>query len=117
MAKSIVIAEGAAWGSQANEGLWGDFEVPPGTQKDFDATYEKLADLVVERFEAIAQEHGHVIAWVPEMAQVIGPMGSDERLIAQLDSWRIEAQREIQAKWQEGAIAAVYATGAQTIEP
>lgn len=109
MAKSKVIAEGTPWRLQTE---WGEFAVPSGTEQDYESTYEKLRDLVVERFEQIAQEHGAMLAWIRETGQVVGPQDPAPELLANLETWRAQAEREVTESWNRGEIAAVYSGGA-----
>lgn len=109
MAKSTVIAEGAQWCLQTE---WGEFAVPAGTEQDYESTYEKLRDMVVERFEQIAQEQGAMLAWIRETGQVVGPQDPDADLLKNLEAWRAQAERDVTASWQRGEIAAVYSGGA-----
>lgn len=109
MAKSTVIAEGKEWHLLKE---WGEFAVPAGTEQDYESTYEKLRDLVVERFEQIAQEHGAMVAWIRETGQVVGPQNPPAELMKNLAAWRGQAEREVTESWQRGEIAAVYSGGA-----
>lgn len=111
MAKSTVIAEGAQWNLRTE---WGEFAVPAGTEQDYESTYEKLRDLVVERFEQIAQEHGAMVAWIRETGQVVGPQNPPADLMQNLEAWRKQAEREVTESWQRGEIAAVYSGGSPT---
>lgn len=109
MAKSTVIAEGKQWSLRTE---WGEFAVPAGTEQDYESTYEKLRDLVVERFEQIAQEQGHMLAWIRETGQVVGPQNPPADLLKQLEGWRKQAEGEVTESWKRGEIAAVYSGGA-----
>jgi hypothetical protein len=106
---TTTIARGSEWGIFGNFGVyanWGDIDPENGRRPDYNASYKKLGDAVVEKFHDIACENRSSARWIPETSEVISDIDDPNFPI---DEWREAATEEIWDLWCNGEIEPVWA--------
>lgn len=105
---TVVIDRGSDWSAAALYSGWGDIDASPDAEPDYDATYQMLGKMVVDRFHEIARENDSTACWFPYTSEVIADVDGPE---FPTDEWLETARNEIWDKWIDGEIEPIYMGG------